>query len=302
MTVRYIRLALIAVNFWVSQASPSCAQTCADAIRVPYRAQACDGQSAQGAIGISQREVHAHAIAIPYLIHSAEKPSRVDLKLVVTPSGTVEYATPLSGNPEWYEQATALAMTWRFLPFQRNGSAIYARFLWVVHIVPPEKRPGQFTPFPDIKDWDSLRITLQRTACRGGCPAYKLTILGDGRVLYAGATFVDYCGEYRGRVSPEAIRQLVDLFRSADYFNLFDRYGKAFDTSDFITSISFDGNSKSVVDDMGYYNGMPEIVKSIEDGIDRLAGPNVWANQIETHIECWGQAPITTSDLLSRIE
>ena len=77
-------------------------------------------------------------------------------------------------------------------------------------------------------------------------------------------------------MSRAAVRQLVDLFRSADYFNLFDSYGRAHDAPDFITSISFDGNSKSVVDEMGSFHGMPDIVRTLEDGIDRLAGPKVW--------------------------
>ena len=33
-------------------------------------------------------------------------------------------------------------------------------------------------------------ITLERTACFGVCPVYKLTIYGDGRVLYDGIRFV----------------------------------------------------------------------------------------------------------------
>jgi len=286
MTVRHIPLALVAVIFWISQTPPSGAQVCADAIRVPYRAQTCDGQSAQGAIGVPYREAFAHTITAPHLIHSAAPVSRVAMRVVVTPSGIVASATPVSGNSQWYEKATALAMTWRFIPFQRQGAAIYATFDYSVRIVPPEKRPEQHTPFPEIIDWDSVRIILQRTACRGLCPAYKLTVFGDGRFLFSGYT-VDYGGEYHGRVSPEVVRQLVDLFRSADYFNLFDRYGGAYDVSDFITSISFDGNSKSVVDELGHYDGMPEIVTSVEAGIDRLVGPRVWAKEAETHRQRW---------------
>ena len=171
------------------------------------------------------------------------------------------------------------------------------------HQSPHEKRPEQHTHFPEVNDWDSVRITLQRTACFGSCPSYKLTIFGDGRVLYHGYTFVDYCGEYHGHVSREAVQQLVELFRSADYFNLFDRYdARASDAPAFTTSISFDDKRKSVFDDVGVYSGMPEIVNKVEDGIDRLAGPRVWAKEIDTHSKCWGAVPVTTSDLPSRID
>jgi hypothetical protein len=285
MTLRYTHLALVAAVFWISQ-TPSGAQTCADAIRVPFRSQTCDGQSVQGAMSVSYQEAHAHIITAPYVIHSAiPEDSRVELRVIVAPSGAVASATPFSGNPQWYEKATALATTWRFTPFQRQGAAIYAKIIHTIHIAPPEKRPEQHTPFPEINDWDSVRITLQRSGCRA-CPAYKVMIFGDGRVLFSGYT-VDYGGEYHGRVSHEVVRQLVDLFSSADYFNLFDRYGRAYDAPSFTTSISFDGNSKSVVDEVGYHAGMPEVVTGVEDGIDRLAGPRVWAKDAEAHRQRW---------------
>ena len=108
---------------------------------------------------------------------------------------------------------------------------------------------------------------------------------------------------YHAHVSPEVVRQLVNLFTSADYFTLFDRYdARASDAPAFESSISFESKSKSVLEDVGAYAGMPEIVRTVEDGIDRLAGPKVWVKEIETHSECWGRLPITTSDLPSLIE
>jgi hypothetical protein len=265
-----LSMTLVAAILWIAP-PPSTAQLRAD------------GQSEQAPICIPIPEAFAHFVAGQRLIHSTvPELSRVTMKLVVAPNGTVGSATPVSGNTQWYEKATALALDWHFAPFQREGAAIYAKFEYSVRIVPPEKRPEQSTPFPEVSDWDSVRITLQRTACRGLCPAYKLTIFGDGRVLFRGYT-ADYGGEYHGRVSHEVVRQLVDLFRSADYFNLFDRYGRAFDGSDFITSLSFDGYSKSVFDESGLHAGMPDIVSSVEDGIDRLAGPRTWAKEAKAH-------------------
>src|ERR1700683_717730 len=85
---------------------------------------------------------------------------------------------------------------------------------------------------------------------------------------------------YHAHVSPEVVRQLVNLFTSADYFPLFDRYdARASDAPAFETSISFESKSKSVLEDVGVYAGMPEIVRTVEDGIDRLAGPKVWVKE-----------------------
>ena len=275
MTFRRIPLAVVAASFWIPQVLPSRAQSCADAVRVPYRAQTLDGQSAECAVRISDSEAFTNAISMPHLIHSARPENgRVGVMVVVTPGGTVASANASSRNEQWQEEAAALAMTWRFVPLQRKGSAIYTMFHSVIHIVPPEKRPEQHISFPEINDWNSLRITLQRTGCGGFCAGYKLTIFGDGRVQYHG---FDYSAKEYRHVSAEAVRQLVNLFRIADYFNLFDQYFATTSRADiFMTSISFDNESKSVVDYGGLFVGMPEVVRTVEDGIDLLAGPKVW--------------------------
>jgi len=289
MTFRRIPLAVVAAIFWIPQVLPSRAQSCADTIRIPYRAQTRDGQSAECAASISDSEAFANAISMSHLIPSAQPENgRVGVMVVVTPAGTVASANASSRNEQWQEEAAALAMTWRFVPFQRKGSAIYTIFHSVIHIVPPEKRPEQHISFPEINNWNSLRITLQRN-CLGSCPKYNLTIFGDGRVQYHGYNDrVDYAAkEYRGHVSAEAVRQLVNLFRIADYFSLFDQYvsiASGARTPAFTTSISFDNESKSVVDYGGVFVGMPEVVRTVEDGIDLLAGPKVWQER-ETRSE-----------------
>ena len=291
MKLRHIpvTLALLATIFWISPRQLSSAQT------------RTDGHSAQDAVCIRIPEAFAHFAEGQRLMHSdVPELSHVALKLIVTPNGTVSSATPVSGSTHSYEKATAVAMTWRFVPFQRDGTAISGTFDYSVTVVPPEQRPAGHRAFPNIKDWGSLRITLQRTGCRGHCPWYTLTVFGDGSIVYNGYDYVEYCGEYQGHVSSEVVHQLVDLFDSADYFNLFDRYGQAFDGAAYITSITFDDQSNAVVDEIGLHAGMPEIVVTVENGIDRLAGPTVWASQIETHAECWAGAK--TSDLPSRIE
>lgn len=270
MTFRRVPLAVAAI-FWIPQVLPLRAQCRADAVRIPYRAQTRDGHSAECAVGISDSEAFARAITMPRLIHSTRSENlRIGVMVVVTPIGAVASANASSRNEQWREKAAALAMTWRFVPFQRKGSAIYVIFHSVIHIVPPVKRPEQHISFPEINNWSSLRITLQRTCSPSLFPLpYKLTIFGDGRVQ-------DGYGN-RGYVSAEAVRQLVNLFRIADYFNLFDQYfAMPSRACFFMTSISFDNESKSVVDYGGVFVGMPEVVRTVEDGIDLLAKPKVW--------------------------
>ena len=152
-----------------------------------------------------------------------------------------------------------------------------------VNIVPPERRPEEHPTnpsFPEIKNWNSVRITLRRTRCFGNCPSYSVAISGDGSVVYHGDAYVRYCGNLQGQISQDVIQQLAQMFRSADYFNLFDRYAMNItDAPTYTTSITFDGKSKSVIDYDGLWVGMPETVTDIEDAVDRLAGPNASAKQ-----------------------
>ena len=241
-------------------------------------------------VEVAAKEATKHFLAGRHSIHSNPLElfaSYVNLKIVVTPTGVVKSATPMSGGKKWYSEATALAMTWQYIPFERLGTPVYAAFPSSVSIVPPERRPDQHVPFPEIRDWRSVQITLRRTVCYGTCPSYRLTIFGDGRVVYTGAGYVKFCGEYSGHIPMDTVRQLVNAFKEADYFNLFDRYDVGFtDLPTYITSITFDDKTKSVLDYGGVGAGMPEIVDSLENSIDRLAGPKVWVQGMNSHYEC----------------
>ena len=132
-------------------------------------------------------------------------------------------------------------------------------------------------PFPEIHDWNSLRITLNRSGCYGICPIYEVEIHGDGTVLYDGKAYVRTKGRRMTKISHESLVKLVDFFRKADYFSLADRYESA--TSDYptyVSSISFDGLSKSVLDYAGEEVGMPSSVSNMEAAIDHLSGASKW--------------------------
>ena len=132
-------------------------------------------------------------------------------------------------------------------------------------------------PFPEIHDWNSLRITLSRGACYGTCPIYEIAIHGDGTVLYEGRDYVRTKGKKEMQISHSSLVELVDTFRKVDYFSLADRYvAGVTDNPTYVTSISFDGVSKSVVDYVGRNVGMPPGVSDVEAAIDRLSGASKW--------------------------
>lgn len=67
-----------------------------------------------------------------------------------------------------------------------------------------------------------FRITLERTACLGDCPVYRVTIHGNGKVDWEGIDNVAAMGRLDGKsvVSREKLEQLA---RQVDDARFFDR-------------------------------------------------------------------------------
>lgn len=168
-------------------------------------------------------------------------------------------------NLKWILMATLMAVS---LGFGQNSRARL------------DPHPNDKAAFPEIRDWNTLRVTLSRSGCYGGCPAYKIEIHGDGTVLYDGKAFVAHKGRHTAKISHASLVELVDFFREANYFSLRDRYASGItDSPAYETSISFDGASKSVLDYVGQSVGMPSTVSDVEAAIDRLSGASKWVGR-----------------------
>jgi len=139
-------------------------------------------------------------------------------------------------------------------------------------------------PFPEIRDWNSLHITLVRSACFGTCPIYSVDISGDGTVSYDGLDCVSQKGQHTGHVSRDVVENLVTRFRYARYFSLRDRFAAQItDAPSYRTSIRFDDRAKSVLDYMGLSAGMPASVRDLEIAIDKAAGTDKWVGTSKGH-------------------
>jgi hypothetical protein len=115
-------------------------------------------------------------------------------------------------NLKWILMATLMAAS---LGFGHNSRAQL------------DPHPNDYAAFPEIHDWNTLRITLLRSGCYGRCPAYKSEIHGDGTVLYDGKANVAHKGRHTAKISHAALVELVDFFRKANYFSLGDRYASS---------------------------------------------------------------------------
>src|SRR5574341_1232122 len=115
---------------------------------------------------------------------------------------------------------------------------------------------SQATPTPD---YAAVVITLERTACFGSCPIYKLTIYGGGRVEYEGERFVAVTGKQTSTISAGQVEELVKAFDAANYFSLKDEYAvQATDLPTTITSISLNGRTEMVSNYGGCWLDLPE--------------------------------------------
>lgn len=210
----------------------------------------------------------------------------IQVKVVVDELGNVVSAkiaetNPLAPQPykDLYPTALAQAGSWKYKPFEKDGKPVAATFTDYIRILPPEDLPTMHVPFPQIKDLKSLRITLERTTCFGSCPAYRVEIGGDGSVAYQGRGYVVVTGEHHDHISKDSLRQILEAFRKADYFSLRDKYIYGVtDNPTTTTSISFDGQQKSVIDYVGEEAGMPHAVVEVEETIDRVAGTARWVS------------------------
>lgn len=122
-------------------------------------------------------------------------------------------------------------------------------------------------------DIEDVVITLERTRCFGACPAYSVTVYGDGTVVYEGVDFVKVEGTRTAQIPQEKVKELVDEFYEIGFFELRDRYEQQVsDLPSQTTSITIDGSTKTVF----RYGFEPEKLAALEDRIDEVAGTEKW--------------------------
>lgn len=137
-------------------------------------------------------------------------------------------------------------------------------------------------PDGDLKD---LVVSLERTTCYGDCPAYKLTIYGDGRVEYEGMANVKLTNKEEGHVQPGDLKKILAAFDKANYFSIkpytYDTCTCTLctDMPTAITEIHAKGKSHRVE----HYYGCrcaPRELWELEEGIDRIVGTEQWTGDV----------------------
>lgn len=121
----------------------------------------------------------------------------------------------------------------------------------------------------------NLVITLERGTCFGTCPVYKLTVFGNGTVVYEGGYYVKVVGRQTSSISPAEIQSLVDDFNESGFISLNDVYGNpGGDAPTVTTSIRTDGAFKEVTD--YWSSNVPQKLHDLEDNIDVITHSELW--------------------------
>ncbi len=122
-----------------------------------------------------------------------------------------------------------------------------------------------------------VAVTLTRGVCFGFCPAYTVSINGDGQVSYVGRNFVNVVGEQHANVSPEAVQGLLRRFDDVRFESLRDEYrAHVTDLPTYTIVLERNGVRKTVADYGGLSAGMPQAVRDLQNEIDRVAGTSRW--------------------------
>ena len=116
---------------------------------------------------------------------------------------------------------------------------------------------------------ESFKFSMERTACFGQCPIYKVRITDDGTLVFDGQKFVQPEGKHKVRVSPEDMAKLKKMLIDINYLALADKYDTEYitDIPSTITVLYRGLQEEKQV--LNRHNG-PAKLKELETFIDSL--------------------------------
>ncbi len=134
-----------------------------------------------------------------------------------------------------------------------------------------------------------LSLSMERTECFGSCPAYKLHINPDGKVLFEGISFTKTKGKIEGFVDENKISQLITEIEKADFFSLKDSYTgdsincplEVSDSASVKINIKLNGKEKTINHYLGCWeNDRPTQNDSTDIKIEKDWSPKVFPQQL----------------------
>ena len=129
-------------------------------------------------------------------------------------------------------------------------------------------------------------ITLERTACFGECPVYRIAVSPAGLVTYEGSANVRQIGSASAQIPPDRINALLVELERAGYFTFASRYAASeptcrrysTDSPTAISSATFKGRTQRIEHDYGC-GGVPGALTVLEKRIDEVLGSHRWTGR-----------------------
>jgi hypothetical protein len=193
------------------------------------------------------------------------------------------------------QPAIALVRQWKFRPQTFDGRPVNAVGRVSVTYRQQPIPADTSIPFPEGNPTDTA-ITLERGACYGTCPYYRVTVHGDGLVEFdtgddhfkgtAAQVHLEYNGHnvllpgrHTARVDPRKVATLLQRFRAAHFFGLRKEYTyDATDAPTQVLAVRVGSAAKSVTDYIGTMAGMPQEVPNLEEAVDEATGTARWVD------------------------
>lgn len=117
-------------------------------------------------------------------------------------------------------------------------------------------------------------VELERGACFGECPAYTVTLDGNGAVTWRGSSQVKVVGTATAQIPSSKARQIIGSFRESGFFGLCGNYQRGItDFPTVITRISIAGRTKTVIN---YALAAPKWLTQLDMKLDRVTDTARW--------------------------
>lgn len=128
----------------------------------------------------------------------------------------------------------------------------------------------------------ALLASLQRTACFGSCPIYKISVFRDGAIEWEGAQYVKILGKVAARATPAQIQQLRAAFAKAGFSMMRASYEQEMVTDQPSMIVEYaDGANVKTVRHYGGDSNAPPSLSELESSIDTILNTEQWIDSAD---------------------
>ena len=122
---------------------------------------------------------------------------------------------------------------------------------------------------------DTPVLYLEKNACYGQCPVYKLEIFLSGKMTFNGIANTKFNGHYCSNIDKNNLNRLIEEFNRKNYLSMEDNYlSRAKDLPTTTTGFKYNGKQKRICD----YDKAPPELKQLEKMLETLADTTSWNN------------------------